>query len=109
MSRTDDDAHQLFVASSRVLPAAGGLRLSVAELAVDGVPAGVRLLGAGGRPYRSVGSAGTLLGRWPLAAGQVTLGDLAPGAWRVEVGTADGRSWNGGVEVVAGGVVELGW
>ena len=95
-------------AGTLVLPAAGGLRLSVAELGLDGTPAAVRLVGAGGRPYRSVGSAGALVDRWPLAAGQVTLGDLAPGAWSVRVEAADGRSWSGGVEVVAGGVVDLG-
>ncbi len=59
-----------------VLPAAGALGLAVAELAADTTPASVRLLGGDGRPYRSGGSAEALVERWPLAAGQVTLGDL---------------------------------
>ncbi len=95
-------------AGTLVLPAAARLRLSVAELAADGAPAAIRLVAADGRPYRSVGSAGTLVKRWPLAAGRVTLGDLAPGVWFVRVEAADGRSWNGGVELAAGAVVELG-
>lgn len=63
---------------------------------------GVRLLGPGGEPYRSVGPGGGLRSRWTVLGARGRLDGLAPGAWTVEVTLPDGSSLSTPVQLQSG-------
>jgi hypothetical protein len=88
-----------------VLPLPGGLDLKVPALAGTRVGAQVRLTDANGKLFRTPwGDAPTA---FDLDAGAHTFDRLAPGAWKVDVTAADGRTWTGTATVVPGGTVPV--
>jgi hypothetical protein len=88
-----------------VLPLAGGLDLKVPALAGTRVGAKVRLTDAQGKPFRNAwGDSPTT---FDLDAGAYKFERLAPGAWKVDVTAADGRTWTGTATVVPGGTAPV--
>ncbi len=67
----------------------------MAELAGSNTVATVRLTGADGRPYRSLGWNGEPRSEFRMRSGRLSLETLPPGSWTVSITAADGRSWNG--------------
>ncbi|HEX3128595.1 MAG TPA: carboxypeptidase-like regulatory domain-containing protein, partial [Thermoanaerobaculia bacterium] len=88
-----------------VLPLPGGLDLKVPALAGTRLGAKVRLTDAGGKPFRTPW--GDAKADFDLDAGALKLERLAPGAWKVDVTAADGRTWTGTATVVPGGTVPV--
>ncbi len=76
-----------------VLPAAGPLAVEVPALAESPLVAHLGIVGGDGRPLEAVTTDGTLLRRWPLAAGKVTVDGVPAGVWTLRVGTSDGQVW----------------
>jgi hypothetical protein len=88
-----------------VLPLPGALDLKVPALAGTRIGAKVRLTDANGKAYRTPwGDAPAAI---DLDAGAHTFDRLAPGAWKVDVTAADGRTWTGTATVVPGGTVPV--
>jgi hypothetical protein len=88
-----------------VLPLPGGLDLKVPALAGTRVGAKVRLTDAGGKLFRTPW--GDARSAFDLDAGAYKFERLPPGAWKVDVTAADGRTWTGTATVVPGGTVPV--
>lgn len=78
-----------------MLAPATRLRVTVPDLQETGALAMVRLSDAAGKVFHSLGWSGRPQSEWRMAAGQLELDSLPPGAWKVTVKTPDGRTWSG--------------
>jgi hypothetical protein len=88
-----------------VLPLPGSLDLKVPALAGTRMGAKVRLTDANGKPFRTPW--GDARSAFDLDAGAYKFERLAPGAWKVDVTAADGRTWTGTATVVPGGTAPV--
>src|SRR5215210_13367 len=75
------------------LPPPCTLRVRVPALADSPVPATVTLTGPGGRPFRTFVRMGEPTAAFAMNRGTLSLGDVPPGTWNVQVTAADGRTW----------------
>ncbi|HEX7185369.1 MAG TPA: carboxypeptidase-like regulatory domain-containing protein [Thermoanaerobaculia bacterium] len=84
------------------LPPPCVLRVKVRALADSPAPASMSLIGAGGRPFRTFVRMGEPTATWDVSRGAVTLSEVPPGTWEVQVTAADGRTWRATVTTTPG-------
>ena len=82
---------------SLTLAPAGRLRVRVPALATSDLIATLRLLGADGQPFWTLGPGGRSERQWTVIGGQASVDGLPAGAWTLQVEAADGQRWTGGV------------
>jgi len=75
------------------LPPSCNLRVRVPALTDTPVPATVTLFGPGGRPFRTLVRLGEPTAAFAMRGGTLSLGDVPPGTWEVQVTAGDGRTW----------------
>lgn len=85
-----------------VLPQPGGLSLRVPSLADGQIGAKVHLRDPRGRPFRILGAS-----ELDVSSGALDLHRLSPGAWRVTVIAADGRTWSQTAVIASGSTAQL--
>ncbi len=88
-----------------LLPVPGTLDLKVPALAGARIKAEARLTGADGKLFRIPW--GDARSAFELDSGSLKLDSLPPGAWKVDVTAADGRSWTGTATLVPGTTVPV--
>lgn len=77
------------------LPDAARLAVRVSPLATTDLIATLRILGADGRAFETLGFGGNLEQSWSMVGGKAVVDGVPAGAWVVQVTTQDGRSWTG--------------
>ncbi len=77
------------------LPPACTLRFDVPDLVASGAPAKATIQDSSGRPFLGLNWFGEPVAEWRVDRGHLEIDDLPPGAWTVQVTTADGQSWRG--------------
>ncbi len=85
-----------------VLPAAGRLRVRVADLVESESYANLIVTSTDGLPFQHLAWGGALEQTWPVAAGQATVEGVPSGVWNLRVEGPSGRIWTG-VAVTTGG------
>ncbi|MEM7587290.1 MAG: carboxypeptidase-like regulatory domain-containing protein, partial [Acidobacteriota bacterium] len=85
-----------------LLPAAGRLRVRVADLVELESYASLTLASAEGLRFQNLAWGGTLEQAWPVAAGRAVVEGLPAGVWNLRVEGPAGRVWTG-VAVTTGG------
>lgn len=78
------------------------LTIEVPELIESGLLATVRLTGADGLPYRTLGWSGQPQSSWQMRGGREIV-TLPPGSWTVHVESRDGHAWTGSTVTQPGG------
>jgi hypothetical protein len=94
-------------AVSVALRPASGLRIRVPELDDPGSVATVRISGADGMPFRSLGWNAQPQSEWRMTGGSMEFRSLPAGSWNVSVTSPDGRSWQGSGVTSAGATADL--
>jgi hypothetical protein len=84
-----------------VLPPACDVQVVIPELVGTREVASVSLIDERGRRFRSVGWGGPQ-STWRATGGQIGLGAVPPGVWRVEATAAEGRTWQTQVTTTEG-------